>query len=1016
MNVNQFGFWMLSAVVVFSTVHCTGQVNYHRADAWPETFGNHRYRIVVPEAADAVWLHLDWRRRDPQPETIGMVLYDAASNQPISNMIPVHVSREFGDVVFQPVTGPGEYFLYTMPYERTGPFYSFSVKYREIQTTADPKWLQKNHLTEQELQAGTWKSLPQALVVTYEARGEFHRYTEMERIATAEETGTLFETHARENFLLFPEDRKFPIRMVDDLPLRWIQRGPSNQFSGVARPGEFYVFQVGVVPVEKALKNVQLSFSELTHANGTQLAADAFRCFNLRGVDWLGQPFMKEVSIDRRKAGALWIGVQIPTDIAEGIYEGTIGVRGENAAVKAIQLKLDIHGDVLSDAGDSELWRMARLRWLDSTIGIDDDVVAPYTPLDVKQETVSCLGRSVDIAATGLLRSIQAGGKELLAQPLRLDIETSEGVVPWQGGKPRFTKQTPGTVIWESEVHGGKWTMQVRAEMEFDGYINFHLSVTPEQETSVRDIRLVIPLRAEAAPFMMGMGRKGGNRPQEWNWVWDENLANNAVWLGDVDGGLQCKLKGPKEVWNLYRLGPGGIPDSWGNQGKGGCRVFENDKGEIVLNAYSGERTLAAGEAIEYKFGLLITPVKPIYKDHWKQRYFHAYEPVDKVVATGANIINIHHANEINPFINYPFIKTNVMKDYIKQAHDKNIKVKIYYTVRELSDYVAEMWALRSLGDEIFTGGYSGAPLADQFADTADRKRLDASETKEPGGDAWLREHLIDHYAPAWHHTFDDGVVDASIATTGLSRWHNYYLEGLRWLLQNVEIDGLYLDGIGYDRVIMKRVRKVMERYRPGSLIDFHSGNNFAPEYGLSNCANQYMEHLPYIDSVWFGEGFDYNESPDYWMVEISGIPFGLMGEMLHGGGNPWRGMVYGMTNRLPWSGDPREIWKVWDRFGIQDADMLGYWDKSCPVRTDRDDVLVTVYRKKDRTMLAVASWAKEAVLCRLQVDWKALGLQENKTQVTAEAIPGFQDAATFKPSEAIPVEPGKGWLLILSE
>ena len=29
---------------------------------------------------------------------------------------------------------------------------------------------------------------------------------------------------------------------------------------------------------------------------------------------------------------------------------------------------------------------------------------------------------------------------------------------------------------------------------------------------------------------------------------------------------------------------------------------------------------------------------------------------------------------------------------------------------------------------------------------------------------------------------FDIGVVDASIATRGLSRWHNYYVEGLRWI------------------------------------------------------------------------------------------------------------------------------------------------------------------------------------------------------------------------------------------
>jgi len=36
----------------------------------------------------------------------------------------------------------------------------------------------------------------------------------------------------------------------------------------------------------------------------------------------------------------------------------------------------------------------------------------------------------------------------------------------------------------------------------------------------------------------------------------------------------------------------------------------------------------------------------------------------------------------------------------------------------------------------------------------------------------------------------------------------------------------------------------------------------------------------------------------DYWLTEVSGIPFGLMGEMLQDGGHPYRGMLYGMTAR----------------------------------------------------------------------------------------------------------------------
>jgi len=197
-------------------------------------------------------------------------------------------------------------------------------------------------------------------------------------------------------------------------------------------------------------------------------------------------------------------------------------------------------------------------------------------------------------------------------------------------------------------------------------------------------------------------------------------------------------------------------------------------------------------------------------------------------------------------------------------------------------------------------------------------------------------------------------------------------------------------------------------------LIDFHSGNNFHPQYGLSNCANQYMEHFPYIDSLWFGEGFDYNESPDYWLVEISGIPFGLFGEMLEGGGNPWRGMIYGMTNRLGWGGDPGNIWKIWDEFGIQHAQMIGYWDPSCPVKTDRSDVLATVYRRNGKSLVSLASWAKEPVQCRLMIDWERLGLNQRKARLFAPEIPNFQPSTVFQSQGAIPIEPGRGWLLII--
>ena len=121
----------------------------------------------------------------------------------------------------------------------------------------------------------------------------------------------------------------------------------------------------------------------------------------------------------------------------------------------------------------------------------------------------------------------------------------------------------------------------------------------------------------------------------------------------------------------------------------------------------------------------------------------------------------------------------------------------------------------------------------------------------------------------------------------------------------------------------------------PG-IIDLHSANQFNDKDGFNNSANLYMEHFPYLNRLWFGEYFDYEKNkPDFFLTEVSGIPFGLMGEMLQNDGNPWRGMIFGMTNRLGWSdkSNPTHLWKAWDNFGIKGSKMIGYWVDNNPVK-----------------------------------------------------------------------------------
>jgi hypothetical protein len=965
-----------------------------------EKYGNHRIILHVKNPADAVWAHIPWRRRDNHPENKNLILVDAKTEKRIKNLFRGEINREFGDIIFQPKTIPGDYYVYYMPNEMTGRSNYPTVIYPKPEKTAETAWLKKHRLN---IPGTKYNIHPEASVKAIQSIDEFNSFFPMEFIATEKETRSLIEAYPNVSYILFPENRKYPIRMSKDLPYRWIKHSIRKTLSGDAARGEFYAFQIGVFACREAINNLEVTFSDLaSKKTGTIIPASAFQSINTEGINWDGAPFKKIVTVEKGTIQPLWCGIQIPKGVPAGSYNALITVKPDGHKPSSITLDLSVTESLLTDAGDSEPWRHSRLRWLNSRIANDDKIVPPFTPMTVEGKTISCLGRELDINTDGFPKSIrsyfnpevtniQDRPRDILAGPIKFIIDTAQHEISGRVSSIHINRTNAGAVIWDAVSFSGPIKIHVQGRMEFDGFVSYKVLLRSKNPVPVRNIRLEIPLVKDAAKYMMGMGRKGGLRPDQAEWKWDQTKNQDAVWLGDVNAGLYASFRAENYSrplnTNFYLSKPLNMPPSWHNKGRGGSTIKETNAYTVTLTMYSGERTIRPGEDLHFDFILLITPFKPIdTKLQWKTRFYHSYKPIDEIAATGANTINNHHANEVNPYINYPFIHTKQMKTYVDEAHARGLKVKIYNTIRELSNRAFEIFALRSLGDEIFSTG-------------------------KGGGFSWLQEHLGSDYIAAW---FVPKFKDAAIINSGMSRWHNYYLEGLNWLAKNIGIDGIYIDDVAYDRTTMKRVRKILDRNRKGALIDLHSANQFNPRDGYINSALLYMEHFPYINRLWFGEYFDYGSKPDFWLTEVSGIPFGLMGEMLQGGGNAWRGMVFGMTSRLPWAGDPTHIWKVWDDFGMQDSEMFGYWSERCPVKTDNKDILATAYVRKDRVLISIASWAKDQTSIKLKIDWKTLGLDPGKAKLYALEIPDFQAAAEFMPADKIPVEPGKGWLLIL--
>ena len=959
--------------------------------------GHHRAIVSVEDnSSEGVVAELPWRRPDLRIESKKIIVTDAGDNE-IKDVLVTGMTAERGEVIFRPAAGAGTYHIYYLPYKWRSRYGDARYgkpwnDYLAPEYDADKAWTDKV--------AGQKDKLPKAKVICFESVSKFNFWSPMGLIATAEEMEAV-KNAAGKDMVVFPEDRAYPIQLTHQLPAKWT-KAPEARFTGQAMRNEYYAWQLGVWAAGRELKNVRVSFGGLK--NGTSvIGPEEMTCFNQEGTNWDGSHLDFTIDVPEGRVQALWCGVQIPENAKSGTYKGQAVVSAEGVDPQTIELEIKVSPKVLADKGDSETWRHARLRWLNSTIALDNEPVAPYKEMTVDGNKVEATGKTVKIGDNGMVSEVEINGKSVFEKPQALVVSTKDGDVVFGADNVKISKDAAGLVTWKASSEQDGIKFDLSAEMEFDGHLHFDINVSSDKEIEAKDVRLVSTYSAYASEYFLGMGlngtKEGGYRPAGYTFNWDKYY--DSYWIGGVKAGLHTEFRGGTYhgplIWD-YKPEPTPV---WSNNHLGTVTVSGARGKSATVTASTGKRTIGK-EPVNYEFSLLITPVKePDPGKHFSERYFHS-NPVDfdKAAEDGANVSNIHHAQRLNPYINYPYIVRDSLISHIRHQHENGRKVKLYYTIRELTTHCEEVYAFHSLNHEIFLEGVGyGLP--------------------------WECEHLIDDYKPAWYTALDSFIPndsDAALVLTPNSRFINYFLEGLRWMEENYDLDGIYMDDVSFDRTTVKRIRKILEKYHDGALIDLHSNTGYS-----HGPANQYTEFFPYMDRLWFGESFKYDEmTPDQWLVTFSGIPFGVMSEMLQDGGNRFLGMVYGTTARHYWTDtqdakSPVPVWKFWESFGIKDAKMVGYWDPDCPVSTSDPEVKATAYVKDGKTLVSIGNFSDKDKTIKLTVDFKAIGIDPSKAIIQAPEIPNFQEERSFTPLrmtgvENLSVKSKEGWLLIVTQ
>ena len=313
---------------------------------------------------------------------------------------------------------------------------------------------------------------------------------------------------------------------------------------------------------------------------------------------------------------------------------------------------------IAQDGSRRELQRTFQRKhfpWEKNHLGQDRVVIPPFTPLvaSVDPASVSCVLRRHDMDGTGLWKQVVSQGHELLAAPMRLEIESQGKTYIAAGNRLALAEKAADRV-----QGGGTWTAgpiagRTEFAFDYDGMmkVTFQLGTAGQRLDAMQ---LVIPLKTDEAWLMHAVTdllrfHYAGRIPDGKGLLWDYGGATHErryTQTGRPDANGKVWDSGHVGRWQL----PGPfVPYIWlGGPERGIAWFAENDRDwslaadrptleirrqgavtTLVVHMVTRGVTLARPRTIT--FGLMATPAKPMPASPVSYRRWWTGPPNEKV-------------------------------------------------------------------------------------------------------------------------------------------------------------------------------------------------------------------------------------------------------------------------------------------------------------------------------------------------------------------------------------------------
>jgi hypothetical protein len=176
---------------------------------------------------------------------------------------------------------------------------------------------------------------------------------------------------------------------------------------------------------EESRKAVVLGFKYYPYSNQVRLRLDLGNLALKDKIDGgsaeirrrdepAGEPLWRQKLTFRE---ALVEGVYAIPELADGTYRLDVRLTGEGAPTEPV----------------TETFVRQNFEWERNHLGIAEEVMPPFTPMTVQGASVGCVLRQHRHGPAGLWDSLRSEGRELLAGPMRWEVETAAGALSVEG-------------------------------------------------------------------------------------------------------------------------------------------------------------------------------------------------------------------------------------------------------------------------------------------------------------------------------------------------------------------------------------------------------------------------------------------------------------------------------------------------------------------------------------------------------------------------------------------------------